>query len=184
MSTQQTLSALKTLCANLTKEVQVLNERIRPLADQLKLQEERLGTAKRLISLMEETNSREGCESEDPSRPPTSEDAHSGNGDRGGDFAPTRLYWPAILTTLVSLGGRGRSETVTDEVGKLLKTRLKPDDHERLSSGVLRWRNRVAWQRLNMINEGLLRSDSPRGIWEITEKGRAWLKAEDKLKPS
>ena len=29
-----------------------------------------------------------------------------------------------------------------------------------------------------MVQEGLLRSDSPRGIWEISEKGRAYLEKE------
>lgn len=27
-----------------------------------------------------------------------------------------------------------------------------------------------------MVNEGLLKKDSPRGVWEISEKGRSHLK--------
>jgi restriction endonuclease Mrr len=88
----------------------------------------------------------------------------------GGGFAPTYLYWPAILQSLVDSGGSARGEQVTDQVGEKLKDLLRPADHERVSSGVLRWRNRVAWQRFNMIREGLLRGDSPRGVWEITRQ--------------
>jgi hypothetical protein len=45
-----------------------------------------------------------------------------------------------------------------------------------LPSGVeVRWKNRVAWQRENMKRLGLLRGDSPQGIWEVTETGRQWL---------
>ena len=55
---------------------------------------------------------------------------------------------------------------------------LQHADYELLSSGTdLRWRNRAAWQRLNMKRQGLLRNDSPRGMWEITTKGREWLRA-------
>lgn len=176
MSSQDTLIGLKSLCAKLTKEIQSLSETIAPLSNQLKLQQERLETTKKLISLMEEVGSENNGAKEQLFAPvfKTMHRNHDPNGE--GDFSPTHVYWPAILSTLVNLGGRARSETVTDEVGKLLKTTLKPNDYERLPSGVVRWRNRVAWQRLNMINEGLLRSGSPRGIWEITENGRAWLR--------
>ncbi|MCC7571175.1 winged helix-turn-helix domain-containing protein, partial [Candidatus Micrarchaeota archaeon] len=40
-----------------------------------------------------------------------------------------------------------------------------------------RWRNTAQWARNSMVNEeGFLKKDSPRGIWEISEKGRAFLK--------
>lgn len=175
MSNQDTLKALKSLSAKLINEVQDLQHRIEPLADQLKLQQERLGTTQRLIALMEEESSVANGDKEQ-SLPPDFRRPQPRSDIDEPDFAPTHVYWPAILTTLVNLGGRARSEIVTDEVGKLLKSILKPNDYERLASGVLRWRNRVAWQRLNMINEGLLKAGSPRGTWEITEKGRAWLR--------
>lgn len=91
-------------------------------------------------------------------------------------FTPVHAYWPAILESLVELGGRAKREDVVDSVGKRLRSILTPADMEILPSGLdVRWRNRVAWQRLNMVNQGLLRSDSQRGIWEITAAGRKWL---------
>lgn len=34
-----------------------------------------------------------------------------------------------------------------------------------------RWENTAQWARNSMVNDGLLSSSSPRGIWEITKKG-------------
>ena len=91
-------------------------------------------------------------------------------------FTPVENFWVPILQTLIELGGSGRYEHVIDVVGKKMENVLTPADKEKLRSGIyVRWRNRVAWQRFNMVKEGLLRKDSPRGVWEITPQGRAWL---------
>ena len=37
-----------------------------------------------------------------------------------------------------------------------------------------RWENTAQWTRNSMVIEGLLSSDSPRGIWELTERGRTF----------
>ena len=36
----------------------------------------------------------------------------------------------------------------------------------------IRWRKSANWERLNMVHEELLKSNSKRGWWEISEKGR------------
>jgi len=91
-------------------------------------------------------------------------------------FTPVHAYWPAILESLAELGGRAKKDSVVERVGKKLQGVLTPADKDLLPSGMdVRWKNRVAWQRLNMVNQGLLRSDSPRGVWEITDSGRKWL---------
>jgi restriction system protein len=56
-----------------------------------------------------------------------------------------------------------------------MRFELKPIDYERLNSGAIRWVNTAQWERYLMIQEGLLKTDSPRGIWEITEKGKQFL---------
>ena len=91
-------------------------------------------------------------------------------------FTPVHAYWPVILESLMEQGGRAKKDTVVERVGKKLEGILTAADKELLPSGLdVRWKNRVAWQRLNMVNQGLLRSDSQRGIWEITDAGRKWL---------
>lgn len=31
------------------------------------------------------------------------------------------------------------------------------------------------WERYRMVREGLLKQESPRGVWEITEQGHIYL---------
>jgi hypothetical protein len=102
-------------------------------------------------------------------------------GDSEKVFTPVHEYWPAILESLIELGGRGKRENVVERVGNKLKSVLTREDMELLPSGLdVRWKNRVAWQRLNMLNQGLLRADSARGTWEITQAGRKWLEDQKK----
>jgi len=58
-----------------------------------------------------------------------------------------------------------------------MKSRLNSVDLEMIPSGTdFRWRNTAMWVRNLMVNEGLLKKGTPRGIWEITDKGRSYLK--------
>jgi hypothetical protein len=50
-----------------------------------------------------------------------------------------------------------------------------PGDFESTRSGAVLWENRAQWERLKMVKEGLLRADSPHGVWELTESGRQYL---------
>jgi len=90
---------------------------------------------------------------------------------------PEDAYRIPILESLVELGGSGRISEVLDIVEKKMKAILNPYDYERLSSPPhdFRWRNTAQWCRNTMVNEGLLKSDSPRGIWEISEEGKKYL---------
>lgn len=48
------------------------------------------------------------------------------------------------------------------------------DFQEMASRGVLRWTNRVAWERFRLIELGLMEGPRP-GIWRITAAGLQWL---------
>lgn len=83
-----------------------------------------------------------------------------------------------LLQALVILGGKAKAKDAIDQVGKLMAGKLKPKDFELLKSGTdtVRWRNKVMWARNNLVNEsGLMKGDSPFGIWEISDKGREYL---------
>ena len=41
----------------------------------------------------------------------------------------------------------------------------------------IRWRNTAQWARNTLREEGLIRDDTPRGIW-ASEAGRKWLEAQ------
>lgn len=91
-------------------------------------------------------------------------------------FTPIHIYWRPTLEALVEFGGSAESDIVVERVGQKLNGTLTEADKEMLpSGGQIRWRNRVAFQRENMKRQGLIRGDSPRGIWEVTEAGREWL---------
>lgn len=90
---------------------------------------------------------------------------------------PEGVYIIPILKSIEQLGGRGKASEVLDIVYEAVKDILKPLDLEKLPSGNdLRWRNTAQWARNTMVSKGLLRSDSRRGFWEISEKGKDYLR--------
>jgi len=97
---------------------------------------------------------------------------------RKGRRTPTEAYYEPILQALNEMGGAGKVAEVLDRVGQIMKPVLKDVDHQPLASNPdnLRWRNAAQWARNSMVNEGLLKSDSPRGVWEISDLGREKLK--------
>jgi restriction system protein len=90
---------------------------------------------------------------------------------------PESAFTKPILEALVELGGSAPVSNVLDLVEPQLKSKLKDVDYQSLPSdpNTLRWRNTAQWARHDLVNQGFLKNDSPRGIWEITEKGRQWL---------
>jgi hypothetical protein len=84
---------------------------------------------------------------------------------------PESEYELPILQVLLGHGGRAASREVIAEVGDRVKGKLKPMDFQAVSSGTIRWENRVHFCRLRLIERGLLKKGSPRGVWEITREG-------------
>ncbi|MFN3467237.1 MAG: winged helix-turn-helix domain-containing protein [Candidatus Brocadiales bacterium] len=82
------------------------------------------------------------------------------------------LYRKPILETLLEMGGSGDKNAVLGRVHEKMKGKFNSADYEKTSTGEVRWENTAAWERFKMVKDGLLKADSPRGIWEITEKGR------------
>lgn len=78
-----------------------------------------------------------------------------------------------ILEVLCSMGGRARNTAVLDEVEVRMRHLLRPEDLEPLRDGQIRWRNSAAWERNVLVKDGLLKSDSGHGIWELSEMGWA-----------
>lgn len=94
-----------------------------------------------------------------------------------GEITPQSEYTLPIIKSLIEMGGSGRAREVLDKVFNKMKDRLTPADLEKTPSGIsIRWKNHAMWERLRLKREGYLKADSPRGIWEISEKGRALYK--------
>lgn len=81
-----------------------------------------------------------------------------------------------LLESLVALGGKASSDQVLQDIKSKIGPTLKSGDFDAVSTGEERWRNTARWRRNALVKLGFLRTDSPRGIWEISETGRAWLK--------
>ncbi len=81
-----------------------------------------------------------------------------------------RFFGPT-LDALRKLGGSGKPDEVTAQIAIDLAL---PDEvqNDLLPSGESRFRNQVAWARFYLVREGLMDS-SKRGVWNLTEKGRA-----------
>ena len=82
-------------------------------------------------------------------------------------------YYHPILEAVFELGGTGRVNDVLGMVEKKLQPVLPKEDYQPLPSGNdIRWHNRAQWARKRLIGKGLLKADSPWGIWELTEEGK------------
>jgi len=97
------------------------------------------------------------------------------NTARKGNLTPQKEFWKPTLETLISKGGKADAQEVVNGVESRMKSRLKPGDYESNIDGTAKWFKAVHFQRLEMVHEGLLEHNSPRGVWQITDKGRQWL---------
>ena len=86
-----------------------------------------------------------------------------------------------ILEALKELNNSATVTEVLERVAGKMKTILNDYDRQPLPSQpkITRWNNNAQWCRNILVQEGLMKADSPRGIWEISEKGEAVLKNKD-----
>lgn len=92
-----------------------------------------------------------------------------------GTLLPENRYERPLLQALVDAGGQAPYREVVDAVGRALKDDLMEADFEKLSSGAVRWHSRLQFVRLRLIERGYLDKSAPRGVWGITDDGRAAL---------
>ena len=92
------------------------------------------------------------------------------------EITPQKEYEIPLLEVLVEVGEGGKVSDICNKVEEKMRSRLKPADYEKLKDGQnIRWKNFAQWARQKLIEEGFMKSDSPRGIWEITDEGRTYL---------
>ncbi len=89
-------------------------------------------------------------------------------------LTPQPTYEKYLLHVLATrFNGKGDKQEVTKAVLALLQSRepLSPADLERVKTGETKAENTVAWGRNALKERGLISLSSPRGTWELTEKG-------------
>jgi predicted CopG family antitoxin len=90
---------------------------------------------------------------------------------------PQKEYCIPILEALVEKEDKAEQKEVFDIIERKMGGRFGNLDIAILRDGYTkRWQKNAAFQRFRMVREGLLKSKSPWGVWEITEKGRKFLK--------
>jgi hypothetical protein len=73
-----------------------------------------------------------------------------------------------IIMALTKLGGKAPVADILEEMEGQLKGSLLPGDLVILKDGkTVTWRNKAQWERLRMVEDGVLHNDSPHGIWEL-----------------
>jgi hypothetical protein len=89
---------------------------------------------------------------------------------------PRQRYCLPILKALEECGGSLATSDVLRQVDRLMGDELRLIDKSRRSDGQFYWENRTHDMRRELVNKGLMKVDSPRGIWEISEEGREYLR--------
>ena len=109
--------------------------------------------------------------------------ADDGNVKKNGSHDLSRLrrgirtresaYFKPILQVLSQMGGVGQMDEVLERLPKVMKGTLTEVDFEPLAAGsdVPRWWNTAQWAHNSMTQAGLLKIESPRGVWEMSETG-------------
>lgn len=98
---------------------------------------------------------------------------------RPGEVTPEKEYVLPILQALHEAGGAAPASAVIRRVGEIMAGRFTEKDRELLNRGEVRWIHRTRWVRHHAAAGGLLASDSPKGVWQITPAGEALLRSGD-----
>lgn len=78
-----------------------------------------------------------------------------------------RVLRENLIKALKAHGGRATINDTLKWMREHLQHRFLPGDLETRASGEVVWENNTCWERYNLVQEGVLKSDSPRGIWEL-----------------
>ena len=76
-------------------------------------------------------------------------------------------YRIPIIEALRELGGKGTVDEVLNLVHPKVKDKLSDIDYSETLNGYIRWKNTAHFQRFKMVENGILKSGSPRGVWEL-----------------
>ena len=84
---------------------------------------------------------------------------------------PQEEFRRPLLELLYEMGGTAHVEKLRPVMEKRMTPRLRPGDFAPVSTGQPRWWSATCWERNRLKEDGYLRDDSKRGVWELSEKG-------------
>ncbi|MEA1924087.1 MAG: hypothetical protein U9N63_15735 [Pseudomonadota bacterium] len=89
-----------------------------------------------------------------------------------GEQTPQSELIPYLLESLKELDGEANCNEVLALMEQKLSGKLLPGDLEPDSGFKIKWRHNAHWARLKLANDGILKKNSPRGIWQFSEDHR------------
>ena len=93
-----------------------------------------------------------------------------------GDHAPglpEKTVREPLMDVIYERGGSASGRDVYPALRERMKHYMTPGDFDRINSGDNRWRSTVKSAREDLVQEGYLRDDSPRGVWALSDAGVA-----------
>jgi len=82
---------------------------------------------------------------------------------------PQEEYWPHIIEVLKINGGRAQVLEIRAWIEKNMSHLFRPRDLERLKNGELVWWKIARRGRVKMLQEGILKRNTVKGMWELNE---------------
>ena len=84
---------------------------------------------------------------------------------------PQKVLRQLIIEALMARKGHARVSEILADVGVRLESKLLPGDLIFRKDGkTIAWQNNAQWERLKMRQDGVLRDNSPPGIWELVKE--------------
>jgi len=97
-------------------------------------------------------------------------DIDDGSPVRQGRLTPRNTLIRAIVRVMEQMGNSGSNREIHQKLEDVLADVLTPEDYELDSSGRVIWYHQVDWARMYMAKIGMIKNDSPRGVWELSDR--------------
>jgi hypothetical protein len=85
---------------------------------------------------------------------------------------PQKAFREPLLDAMAALGPTASVNDIREWLVKALEPQLSSADYEKVAGNAPRWWHFVHWNRMMLVNEGIFRSSSPHGVWELTDAGK------------
>ena len=108
-----------------------------------------------------------------PGVPPASEieTKHTRERTRGRNGLRRDKFRVPLLETVYELGGEATLGRTREIMEKKVRAQLDASDYKKVSTDEPRWWNDIKWLRNDLVEQGLFRKDSKRGVWQLTDAG-------------
>lgn len=95
--------------------------------------------------------------------------------NRRGNLTPQSTYELFLLCCLQKANGEATKHDVTEAVITMMKSHgyIDAADLVKVQTGETKAANTIAWARNALKDRGLISQQSPRGVWALTEEGKA-----------